>query len=120
MTREELIALACRTADSLTDNKGRLEFVFDDYGLESFAAAIATAERDALKTDAERYRWLRDTFSAAKAGAILHVNEPLMVYEKPKLGTEVRLQWYPNTPVCFLCVEHSTLDAAIDAARGET
>jgi hypothetical protein len=49
MTREELIALACRTAVSLTDNKGRLEFVFDDYGLESFAAAIATAERDALK-----------------------------------------------------------------------
>ena len=48
MTREELIALACRTAVSLTDNKGRLEFVFDDYGLESFAAAIATAERDAL------------------------------------------------------------------------
>jgi hypothetical protein len=77
------------------------------------------AERDALKPDAERYRWLRDTFSAAKAGAILHVNEPLMVYEKPKLGTEVRLQWYPNTPVCFLCVEHSTLDAAIDAARGD-
>jgi hypothetical protein len=47
MTREELIALACRTAVSLTDNKGRLEFVFDDYGLESFAAAIATAEREA-------------------------------------------------------------------------
>ena len=47
MNREELIALACRTADSLTDNKGRLEFVFDDHGLESFAAAIATAERDA-------------------------------------------------------------------------
>lgn len=47
MTREELIALACRTADSLTDNKGRLEFVFDDYGLESFAALVAAAERDA-------------------------------------------------------------------------
>jgi hypothetical protein len=47
MTREELIALACRTAVSLTDNKGRLEFVFDDYGLESFAAMVAATEREA-------------------------------------------------------------------------
>ena len=49
MTREELIALACRTAERpVTDNKGRLEFVFDDAGLERFAELVAAAERDAL------------------------------------------------------------------------
>ena len=77
------------------------------------------AERDALKADAERYRWLRDTFAAAKAGAILSVNEPLTVYEEPDLGAEVRMQWFPHTPSSFVYVSHSTLDAAIDAARSE-
>jgi len=49
MNLQELIALACRTAESpVTDNKGRLEFVFDDAGLERFAEVVAAAEREAL------------------------------------------------------------------------
>jgi hypothetical protein len=52
MNLEELIALACRTAErAVTDNKGRLEFVFDDAGLERFAEVVAAAERDALKAE---------------------------------------------------------------------
>ena len=48
MNLEELIALACRTAERpVTDNKGRLEFVFDDAGLERFAEVVAAAEREA-------------------------------------------------------------------------
>ena len=77
------------------------------------------AERDAVVADAERYRWLRDTFSTAKAGAILSVNKPLMVYEEPDLGSTVRLQWFPHTPSSFIYVTTHSLDAAIDAARGD-
>jgi hypothetical protein len=48
MNLQELIALACRTAERpVTDNKGRLEFVFDDAGLERFAEVVAAAEREA-------------------------------------------------------------------------
>jgi len=50
MNLQELIALACRTAERpVTDNKGRLEFVFDDAGLERFAEVVAAAERDAAR-----------------------------------------------------------------------
>ena len=98
MNREELIALACRTADSLTDNRGRLEFVFDDHGLESFAAAIATAERDALLADAERYRWLRDHMWAQSSTKI---------YALP-------ISWEYSPDV----MAGGYMDAAIDAARG--
>jgi len=49
MNLEELIALACRTAErAVTDNKGRLEFVFDDAGLERFAEVVAADVREAL------------------------------------------------------------------------
>jgi len=50
MKLEELIALACRTAErAVTDNKGRLEFVFDDAGLERFAEVVAAAELLSVK-----------------------------------------------------------------------
>lgn len=72
---------------------------------------------EAIAPDIFRYRWLRETFNAAKGGASLTVNEELGVYEKPEPGKEVRIQWYPNTPVGFNLVEAATLDEAIDDAR---
>jgi hypothetical protein len=70
--------------------------------------------------DAARYRWLRDTFHAAKGGASLTVNDDLAVYQTPEPGKEVRVQWYPSTPVGFNVAEASTMDEAIDKAmRGE-
>ena len=78
------------------------------------------AERDALLADAERYRWLRDTLHGAKAGGGLTVNDELQVYEAPIPGEEVRIYWYPDTPAGHYEQLASTLDAAIDAARGET
>lgn len=77
------------------------------------------AERDALLADAERYQWLRDTLHGAKAGGGLTVNDELQVYEAPIPGEEVRIYWYPDTPVGHYEQLASTLDAAIDAARGK-
>lgn len=77
---------------------------------------IVSPGNDVFK-DAERYRWLRDTFSKAVAGA-LHVNDERLYYEQPPEGQEVRLQWYPDTPVGFYLVHGSTLDEAIDKAMG--
>jgi hypothetical protein len=55
MNIKTFIALACRTAErTVTDNKGRLEFVFDDAGLERFAEVVAAAEREACETIAEK------------------------------------------------------------------
>ena len=73
----------------------------------------------ALRKDAERYRWLRETLQSAKGGAYVTVNEHLSYYEKPEIGKEVKIQWYPITPIGFYIVEESTLDAAIDAAMKE-
>lgn len=67
--------------------------------------------------DAERWRWLRDTFMKA-VGAALHVNDERLYYEQPKPGQEVRVQWYPDTPVGFYVATGSTLDEAIDKAMG--
>ena len=72
-----------------------------------------------LRKDAERYRWLRETLQSAKGGAYVTVNEHLSYYEKPEIGKEVKIQWYPITPIGFYLVEESTLDAAIDAAMKE-
>ena len=83
--------------------------------LEAQLAAV-TAERDALKRDSERFRWLVDTLESAKGGAHLWVNDELSVYEVPEPGKEVRLQWYPDTPIGFYAFEAATIREAIDAA----
>jgi hypothetical protein len=83
-------------------------------------ARKALAERiESLVEDAARYRWLRETFHAAKGGASLTVNDDLAVYQTPEPGKEVRVQWYPNTPVGFNLTEASTMDEAIDKAHAE-
>ena len=76
-------------------------------------------EVEALRKDAERYRWLR-SLSARSLSCGIEINEERLCYEDPAHGKEVRLQWYPYTPVGFYCVEAETLDAAIDEAmRGQ-
>ncbi len=65
--------------------------------------------------DAERYRWLRDTLQGAVGGGV-EVNDQKLVYEEPEPGEQVRVFWYPVTPVGFYESKGETLDAAIDAA----
>lgn len=114
--RRELLKMI-REAGISTDSHPMNELRAYPEQFERFAELVAKAERDAVVADAERYRWLRDTFSTAKAGAILSVNKPLMVYEEPDLGSTVRLQWFPHTPSSFIYVTTHSLDAAIDAAK---
>lgn len=73
-----------------------------------------------LRKDAERYRWLKQTLESAKGSASIEVNQELAYYEKPEEGKEVRIQWYPDTPVGFYLVEDSSIDKAIDAAMQQT
>jgi chromosome segregation ATPase len=74
------------------------------------------SECEALRKDAERYRWLRDTLHASVGGGV-EVNDRRLVYEDPEPGEAVRVFWYPNTPVGFNQSTADTLDKAIDAAR---
>ena len=73
------------------------------------------AENEALRKDAQRYRWLRDVMSKSIGGGV-EVNDAALVYETSEPGEEVRVYWYPNTPIGFYDSKGSTLDEAIDAA----
>lgn len=90
----------------------RLEFVLQR--AEAAEQIVHEMERDAA-----RYRWLRDTLTAAVGGGI-EVNDDALVYQEAEPGKEVRVYWYPDTPVGFYEAHGSTIDNAIDAARGES
>ena len=47
MTQEEIIDMARQAGDVLTDSRGRMDFCFDNYGLEAFAKLVAEKEREA-------------------------------------------------------------------------
>jgi hypothetical protein len=47
MNRDDIIRMAREVADIQTDSRGREEFIFDSYGVESFANLVAAAEREA-------------------------------------------------------------------------
>jgi hypothetical protein len=94
---------------------------------QKFAGLEAQYERDlghvidkleAYKIDAKRYRWLRETLHSAVGGGV-EVNDQRLVYEEPEPNEEVRVYWYPSTPVGFYESKAMTLDRAIDAARKE-
>ena len=104
---------ALRLADRLQCNVSR--------GIHWDAAAELRrlhAEVEALLTDAKRYRWLRDTLHSAVGGGVT-VNDERLVYQTPEPGDEVRVYWYPDTPVGFYESKAATLDEAVDSARGE-
>jgi hypothetical protein len=67
------------------------------------------------EADARRYRWLRDTLQNAVGGGV-EVNDERLVYREPEPGKEVRVYWYPDTPVGFNEAHGSTLDDAVDRA----
>lgn len=71
------------------------------------------APADAI--DAERYRWLRDTLMSSFAGGV-EVNDEKLSYQSSDAGEEVRVFWYPVTPVGFFQSLSSNLDDAIDSA----
>lgn len=75
--------------------------------------------QEELEADAARYRFLVATMQSAKGVASLEVNREFAYYEMPEPGEEVRLQWYPDTPVGFYLSAASTIDAAIDKAMKE-
>lgn len=87
-------------------------------GADELHAKLKDLERQnaELRADAERYRWLRDTLHKAVGGGV-EVNDRKLVYEEAAPGEEVRVYWYPDTPVGFYQSHGATLDAAIDAAR---
>lgn len=82
------------------------------------ADAITTlqAELEQCRKDAERYAWLRKTLESAKGSGSIDVNSERAYYETPEEGKQVRIQWYPDTPVGFYVSEAETIDAAIDKA----
>ncbi|HEP6426948.1 TPA: hypothetical protein VDB83_001219 [Burkholderia cenocepacia] len=70
--------------------------------------------READRRDAERYRIIRDTLSKAVGGGV-EMNDERLVYQEPVPGEEVRIFWYPYTPVGFSEVHGADLDSAADA-----
>ena len=69
--------------------------------------------------DAERYRWLCRTLESAKGSGSIDVNRELAYYETPEQGKQVRIQWYPDTPIGFYVSEAETINDAIDNAMKE-
>lgn len=66
--------------------------------------------------DAERYQALNALMQNAKGSASIEVNQHLAYYETAEPGQEVKLQWYPDTPIGFYTIEGATLDAVADEA----
>lgn len=75
------------------------------------AERVTVADND---KDARRYAFLRDMLHGAVGGRV-EVNDERLVYETPEPGREVRIAWYPDTPVGFYEAFGATLDEAIDA-----
>ena len=77
----------------------------------------------ATEKDAARYRAIRTLMESAKGSASIEVNQYLAYYDTCEPGEEVKLQWYPDTPIGFYTIEASTFDAmadrAIAAMKGE-
>ena len=86
------------------------------------ATAKATIEQqrvrierlETLQDDAARYKVLREIFTKSVGGGI-EVNDAKLVYEECVPGEEVRVFWYPYTPIGFNDAHGSTLDEAVDA-----
>lgn len=67
-------------------------------------ADLAKAERDALREDAERYRWLRNP--RRRFTSLADDNYKMLVWRSHSMGGDDSLYW-------------ESLDAAIDAARAK-
>ena len=109
------MSTGAEAADALTAQANSLGFLRQISEQQAYEITQQAAEIEALRADAERYRWLRDTLHKAVGGGV-EVNDARLVYEVPEPGESVRVYWYPDTPVGFYESEADTLDAAIDAA----
>lgn len=69
--------------------------------------------------DAKRYQFLSKVLTLARAGGGIEVNDKRQIYEEPVPGEEVRLYWYPITPVGFQEYKGRTIDEVVDAAMEE-
>lgn len=79
-------------------------------------AGLAAPAAGTVEKDAERYRALHTLMQNAKGSASIEVNQHLAYYETAEPGQEVKLQWYPDTPIGFYTIEGATLDAVADEA----
>jgi len=103
--------------------------------------AALVKEVEALRADAERWRWLRDlkccsmTVSRNEGHAPNYMDLSEWIASQPELYADVKVEelermkaagedWavqiYPHTPIGFAVYHGATLDAAIDAARAES
>lgn len=76
MNRDDIIRMAREVADIQTDSRGREEFIFDSYGVESFANLVAAAEREACAKVAEAYEPRCDICPSGVAFAIRERGAP--------------------------------------------
>ena len=74
------------------------------------------ASYQSVREDAARLDWLSSTLESAVGGGV-EVNDDRLVYLEPEKGKEVRVFWYPETPVGFTQFFGSTIREAIDRAR---
>jgi hypothetical protein len=105
-----VVTLAWTTYDAMIQHIAELESLV----LEKEKGELDTI--GAYLLDAARYRWLRGRLHSAAAGGGVEVNMARQWYEAPEEGKEVRVYWYPMTPVGFHESEAATLDEAIDRA----
>lgn len=101
-----------RCFEALRDD-GKTERSWSSLALEINHLRAEQEAAAADKRDAERWRAVRDTLSGA-VGAGIEVNDERLIYQEPVPGEEVRIFWYPHTPVGFCEVHGSTLDGAAD------
>ena len=114
MTTEDNIKEALLTY--LDEQNGKPQLATDLFRA-GYMACLNCLEQQ-LK-DAERYRWLCRTLESAKGSGSIDVNRELAYYETPEQGKQVRIQWYPDTPIGFYVSEAETINDAIDNAMKE-
>jgi hypothetical protein len=80
------------------------------------ATTAGAAETSEDARDAARFRAIRHLMQTAKGSASIEVNQHLAYYDQCEPGEEVKLQWYPDTPIGFYTIEGHTLDDVADQA----
>lgn len=100
----------CELRAELTALRERAKLALGAYEANVNAALKLKDERDALREDAERYRWLRD-----------NAKEELLY--PARAGGEVpdlRTKWSMPTLICSSCIGgYMSFDESIDTARGK-
>jgi hypothetical protein len=126
LANQKPVAWAIRVGDSDTwsyaDSESDADFYCKQSGLKCekrplFAHPPAAAASEDTQ-DAGKWRLMRETLTQGIAGGV-EVNDAKLFYEQPTQGEEVRIYWYPDTPIGFYEVKARTLDDAVDAIAAQ-